>query len=145
MDIDPSWAKVWTDWAQWALGVLGAAAILVWTMMRRRHEEVARDVRSIDALLHERQAAMGQRIGTVEQAIARCDAAGCAMMPPRMSRLEEAIERMPSHDDLARAHSRIDQVANSMSRVEGHVTGISATVARIEAHLLEHGPRAGDR
>lgn len=144
MDMDPAWAKVWTDWAQWGLGSMGAAALLVWGLFNGRTRAMESDLKRMNEQLDHRQQHMGERIGTVEQTIARCDSTGCSTVTPRMARLEEAVKAMPSHDDLARAHARIDVVANGVSRIEGHITGIASTVARIEGHLLEHGPRAGD-
>lgn len=145
MDLDPAWAKVWTDWAQWGLGLMGAAAVLVWGVFNGRTRAMERDLQRMNENLDHRQQHMGERIGTVEQSIARCDSSGCYTANQRLVRLEEGLKAMPTHDDLGRAHTRIDVVANGVSRIEGHITGIASTVSRIEGHLLEHGPRAGDK
>jgi hypothetical protein len=157
MDLDAGWAKVLTDWLQWGLGTMGAAGLLVWGVFHRRSQTVVDELRGLRSHTDARQKDLGVRVGMVEQTMARCDASGgCSSLVPRLVRIEEAMDRAPNHVDLnavrekadaglLRVHERVDRMELSLGRIEGQLGGVAENVTLLKTHILEHGPRAGDR
>lgn len=54
----------------------------------------------------------------------------------RLARLEQDARHAPTHDDLKRLHTRIDEVNNSLKRLEGEFSGANHTLSLIHEHLL---------
>jgi hypothetical protein len=57
----------------------------------------------------------------------------------RLARLEQDARHAPTHDDLKRLHSRIDEVKYSLKRLEGEFSGANHTLGLIHEHLLNGG------
>jgi hypothetical protein len=57
----------------------------------------------------------------------------------RLARLEQDVRHAPTHDDLKRLHARIDEVNNSLKRLEGEFSGANHTLGLIHEHLLKGG------
>ena len=58
----------------------------------------------------------------------------------RLTRVEGAIEHGPKREDLGRIHTRIDEVAAAIARIEGESHTVARNVDLIHQHLLERGP-----
>jgi uncharacterized coiled-coil DUF342 family protein len=54
----------------------------------------------------------------------------------RMHRLEERTENLPTHDDIGKIHSRIDNLSDGQNRLEGVLTQVSTQVQMIHETLL---------
>lgn len=54
----------------------------------------------------------------------------------RLARIEQDARHAPTHDDLKRLHSRIDEVKDSLKRLEGEFSGANHTLQLIHEHLL---------
>lgn len=110
--------------------VLGTVNLLVstglWLYVRNsdRHDK-------IDARFSELEANVDARLdGTVE----------------RLARLEERVERSPTHDDLGRIYDRINGVVDGVARVDasvGKVDGglleLTATVRQLMSRIIDKG------
>ena len=57
----------------------------------------------------------------------------------RLARLEQDARHAPTHDDLKRLHSRIDEMKDSLKRLEGEFSGANHTLGLIHEHLLNGG------
>lgn len=55
----------------------------------------------------------------------------------RLMRLEGAVEHGPTRDDLGRIHTRIDEVAAAIARIEGESHAAARNLDLIHQHLLE--------
>jgi len=55
----------------------------------------------------------------------------------RLSRLEEAVRRMPSHDDFKRVYGRLDVLAEKTDRMQGQLPGITDTLRAILHHVTQ--------
>lgn len=54
----------------------------------------------------------------------------------RLARLEQDARHAPSHDDLKRIHSRIDDVNERIGTLQGEFSGASRTLNLIHEYLL---------
>ncbi len=59
----------------------------------------------------------------------------------RLARLEQDVRHAPTHDDIKRIHTRIDDAAGALKRLEGEFGGASRTLALIHEFLLKGGQR----
>ena len=55
----------------------------------------------------------------------------------RLTRIEGAVEHGPTRDDLGRIHTRIDEVAAAIARIEGESHAAARNLDLIHQHLLE--------
>ena len=55
----------------------------------------------------------------------------------RLTRVESDIEHGPTRSDFSRIHNRIDEVAASISRIEGESHAAARNIDLIHQHLLE--------
>jgi len=55
----------------------------------------------------------------------------------RLTRIEGAVEHGPTRDDLSRIHTRIDEVAAAIARIEGESHAAARNLDLIHQHLLE--------
>ena len=55
----------------------------------------------------------------------------------RVTRLESALEHAPNRGDIGKLHSRLDDVANAVSRIEGENHAMARSLDLINQHLLE--------
>lgn len=56
----------------------------------------------------------------------------------RISRLEEAVRRMPSHDDIKAIHARLDTLATKTDTMQGQIPGLVDNV-RLILNILKRG------
>lgn len=59
----------------------------------------------------------------------------------RLSRVESRIEMLPSHEDLAALHERINDISRAVHTLSGEMSGIKTTLGLIHQHLLNGGVR----
>lgn len=58
-----------------------------------------------------------------------------------LSAINATVRHAPSHSDLTRIHTRIDEVAGAMRRIEGEFTSTGKTIDLIHSYLLNEGKR----
>ena len=58
----------------------------------------------------------------------------------RVTVLENELGHVPGDEEVARIHSRIDQVAQGVQRLEGEMKHINQTLTMIQQYLLEKKP-----
>lgn len=131
---DSGWAKVVTDWAQFAIagGIGGVAS--VWAVLSNREARRAREQEGIAS----RVALHAERLTKLEHNSK--DHLTHDHIDPlhhRLTRLEAARETAPSHDDLARLHQRIDGVTSGLSEVRGELKGIAGLLRTIDIYLRD--------
>lgn len=61
----------------------------------------------------------------------------------RMARMEQDIERMPSHDDLARLYNKLNALSEGVSGLSGKIDGIEANLRHIVGRLIDKGMSDG--
>jgi len=113
------------DFSRWAglafqiLNALASAALWIYVRYGDRNN-------AIDRKFDELEAAMDHRMDDLEaeQAAIRASLAGA-----------------PTHRDLARIHSRIDEVARGISHIQGEFSGTSKTVDLIHNYLMNNGAK----
>lgn len=59
----------------------------------------------------------------------------------RMIRVEKDIEHLPTHDDMAKLHTRVNETAQRLTAVEGELKQINNTLHLMHKHLLSGGNR----
>lgn len=57
----------------------------------------------------------------------------------RLARLEERVERSPTHDDVGRVYERINALAASLSEIKGAVDSVNGNVRQLMARVIEKG------
>jgi len=136
------WVKIASDWLQF--GVAGAAggAIAIWASLGRRDSSLASTLAAL-------RADLDTRLSNVMERLTRIEAGGvpagqCASHIARIVALETAGRTGVTHDDIARAHHRMDVFEGQVGRMTGLLEGISHSMDRLETHMMQHGPRAGD-
>lgn len=134
--MDPDTLRLLSDWGQYVLTGLAGGLAAVWATLGRRDR------------------ALGGRIDGLAQQLTDLTAgaapmARCAAHSERMAGLEARLAATVTADRLdhsiVRAHQRMDGFESRIAKMEGILEGIDRTVNRIEQHMIEHGPRAGDR
>lgn len=55
----------------------------------------------------------------------------------RLTKVETAVEHGPSRQDLGKIHKRLDEVAQTVSRIEGENHAMARNIDLIHQHLLE--------
>lgn len=55
----------------------------------------------------------------------------------RLARLETAMERAPTHEDLKRIHERIDQAVKELAAIGGEFKGVAKALQLIQQHLID--------
>jgi len=59
----------------------------------------------------------------------------------RMARLEQDVERMPSHDDIARLHDKLGSLSSGLAALGGKIDGIEANIRQVVGRLIDKGMR----
>lgn len=57
----------------------------------------------------------------------------------RLSRMETAMEKGPTHEDLNRLHQRMDEQAEALHKLVGQFQSANSTLHMISQHLLNQG------
>lgn len=55
--------------------------------------------------------------------------------------MKSSLAGAPTHHDLARIHTRIDEVARGISHIQGEFSGTSKTVDLIHNYLMNNGAK----
>lgn len=142
--IDPAWAKVASDWAMFGLGILGGAGAAVWGYLRRRDSGVHARLDAVQAQAIAVAEGLAERLAALE-ATSHPGPAVCAAHSERLARIEEGLRVGVTHADMGDAHKRMDQFEAQISKIMGTLTAIEHQTGMLVQHLLEHGPRVGDR
>jgi len=111
------------DFSRWAglafqiLNALASAALWIYVRYGDRNN-------AIDRKFEELEAAMDHRLDNLEA---------------EQTGLKTALASTPTHRDLARIHSRIDEVARGISHIQGEFSGTSKTLDLIHNYLMNNG------
>lgn len=54
----------------------------------------------------------------------------------RLIRVEKDVQHMPTHEDMAKLHSRVNETAQRLTSMEGQLMQINNTVQLMHKHLL---------
>ena len=57
----------------------------------------------------------------------------------RLIRVEKDIEHLPTHDDMAALHSRINETSESLKHIDGKLNQIDRTTQMINQYLIDKG------
>lgn len=140
--MDPDTLRLLSDWGQYLLTGAAGVALGAWASLGRRNRALSDQITAAAHAVSTAQA----RLDVLDST--RVDPARCAVQSERLSVLEARVSGYVTADKLdqsiGRAHARMDLFESRIGRMEGLLEGIDRSVARIEQHLLEHGPRAGD-
>lgn len=59
----------------------------------------------------------------------------------RLISVEKDLQRIPTHQDIAKVHDRINETNETVKNMQGNLKQISRTVGLIHEHLLNGGKR----
>lgn len=105
--------KFWFTVAQWITTVL--LWLYVWNVNRNR---------VTDTRIRELEQNMGDKLDRHAD---------------RIARLEQDVRHAPSHEDLKRLHSRLDEVGGQVRELKGEFQGARHTLELIHQHMLDGG------
>ena len=57
-------------------------------------------------------------------------------MDDRLIRVEKDVQHLPTHEDMARLHSRVNETAQRLTSMEGELKQINNTMQLMHKHLL---------
>jgi len=141
--MDPSWAKVLTDWALFLIaGAVGGFFALAGYFARRDktyHDKISTLRSDLDRGLAEFRECL-DRLETVQEQ--GPDLRECGVQASRIAALEQRVALGPSQADIARAHARMDGHLEALAEIRGGIKRIEHTVDMLSQFMLEHGPRA---
>ena len=133
------WTSVVSDWAQWLFGIIIVGAGAAWAAIGNKDRKVEAQLDEYKRGANEEHSSLGKRIAQVEIRLERLAPAQCVVHGERLTRVEEHIQRVPTHDDLNRAHARIDEVSKGIARIEGSVARMEPMLNTLTSHLLDRG------
>lgn len=117
-------AKFWLDVVQWAVTV--ALAVSVW--LRKPGTDAGKAVE-----------ALKQAVGERFDAHRELHAAEMRRQGERITEIEAHMEHMPTSEELRVLEGTVKQIAERTQGMSDRMTGITATLNRIEHHLLSRG------
>ena len=126
--IDYSAWKFWFD----VLQLLGTLALGIYVWWSNREKVTARRFATLEREVAVRVTA--EALKTIEgDRLANCKQhdARTKKLEMDLTRIDSNLKHMPSHDDLSRIHSRIDEVHGSVREQTGLVKGIDHQVTMI--------------
>ena len=59
----------------------------------------------------------------------------CANHQGQINALRQLVDERPSHDDLKRAHARIDKLSELVARIDGRLDGIDRNLGGIDRNI----------
>lgn len=57
----------------------------------------------------------------------------------RLGTVEQEVKHLPDHEDIGDIHEKVNQVATTMSQMQGELAGINRTLGLINEYLLNQG------
>lgn len=57
----------------------------------------------------------------------------------RLIRVEKDIEHLPTHDDMAKLHTRINETSEALKHIDGKLEQIDRTTQMINQYLIDKG------
>lgn len=57
----------------------------------------------------------------------------------RMARLEQDVERMPSHDDIGQLYDKLSSLSTGLASISGKMDGIEASLRQVVGRLIDRG------
>lgn len=132
MDNIEAW-KIGVDIGQFVLTAL--IAFFVWLTKQSSVNREA--IVELSQQLDTRMDRLDRRLGTAEGRIAgACNAEDHSDVTQRLSVLEATVRLLPTHDDFARVHRRVDDVAELAAEVTGRLGAIERQLGMIAEHLI---------
>jgi hypothetical protein len=134
------------DWMPWiTLGqsaVTAAIAAALWLVRRDAARRGA--IERIEATMNARHQALQDTVTLHGNALKACPTPSlCAAQSQRIAIMEERLGHLPSGEDLARIHGRIDHLSEGLAELRGGIGRIQQSVDLITATLLDHPPSRG--
>lgn len=140
--MDPDLTRIVSDWARYVISGVVGGGIALWSSLGRRDRQLGERIAQVAAECR----AHGLRLERVDATAVPLH--GPAGLSERITALESSrgtlVTREHLDGSLTRAHARMDGLEKGLAEIAGRLTGIDSSLGRIEQHLLEHGPRAGD-
>lgn len=106
MDIDYKAAAFWFQFLQ----ALITVAVFLYVWVTNRHKANASSIDELSTELNE--------------------------MDDRLIRIEKDVQHMPTHEDMAKIHSRVNETAQRLTSMEGELKQINNTMQLMHKHLL---------
>lgn len=110
--------RFWFDVVQ----VAGTVAIGIYVWLANRQRVTTQSIRALEQDVDERLDDHGTRL----------------------TRLEEEVRHLPTHDDIGGVFKRIDQIHGDLKELTGAMSGVKRAVDLINEHLLNGGRRRDD-
>lgn len=142
--METDWIRILSDWLQLALASATGAGLMIWGSVGGRIRALDRSVKDLESGMSTRLASGDQRLAVLESGASRQDPATCAGHMARLMALEQVVKAGPQHEDIARAHQRMDRLTETLSEIRGSLNVIRQQTENIGVYLMEHGPRAGE-
>ncbi|MBK8638045.1 MAG: hypothetical protein IPN92_07045 [Chromatiaceae bacterium] len=136
------WAHLASDWLQFVVAGACGGGLALWAALGRRERAFLAQLQGLATRIAAEQAHQDQLLTKLENG--RVTTAECVARGQRMAALESALRLGVSHEDLKRAHVRMDTFESKLGHITGLLEGLGHALERVEQHLLAHGPRAGD-
>jgi len=130
--MDPGWAKVAVDLAQF--GILGAIGIYQWVVSkdRVRRDQIATLEDEIARIGHDHDLQLARLESHID---ANPTGKECTMQSARISRLEEQIKHMPGTREIKALYDRLNPLAESMSALRAQATAHGEALQDIKRGL----------
>jgi len=129
-----------------ALALAAANFVLTWGValymyLSNKNKATNERIGKLEHALTEKQNDHAKRITQLETTVDGVDDIGarCPVHGERLARLEEAIIKVPTHEDLGDMHEKINRVAGEMSGMRGELSGVKNVLHLIHNHLLTGG------
>ena len=127
--MDAAWAKVITDWAQFAAAGATGGALALWAYLARRDTNRGGQISALRADMDTGLTGISTRLTRIEtRAEAGPTAAICSVQAQRMAALEQAVAAGVNMEDLKRIHARMDHQGEVVARVDGALSRIEPTL-----------------
>ena len=115
----PDEIRLWASLGFQILNALASASLWIYVKYGDRNN-------AVDRKFAELEESMDKRIDDLEKGQAA---------------IKSSLVHAPTHGDLARIHTRIDEVAKGISHIQGEFTGTSKTVDLIHNFLMTNGAK----
>ena len=133
MPLDPNWAKIAVDIAQF----VATAGVGLYVYIADRDRARASALQDLETEIDRRMDGVGERLARIETASERIDWQSCGRHDSRLASLEEHMRHAPSVADIKEAHQRMDVMSDGLAEMRGGLKRIERTLEIISEHMLE--------
>jgi phage shock protein A len=118
-----------------ATNMMGTFALGIWLYLEKRGDKTNDRVTDLSVKVEKLDKDLGGLAGLIHSAPNQADLASHA---ERLARIEEAVRRSPSHEDLKGVHTRLDGIATKTDTMQGQLPGLIDNV-RLILNILKKG------